>query len=74
MYVCVFMPVVYCTLICDYVHVQYMYLPTDSMYTRFMFVHVCIYLLFLCLSVRRVDRIGVRGLFDLCECVRLSQG
>ena len=40
----------------------------------FMFVHVCSYILFLCLSVLRVERIRAACLFAVCECVRPSQG
>lgn len=47
---------VYCMYICVFMH-------------AFMFVHVCIYHLYPCLSVRGVNRIGVEGLFAVCVWV-----
>lgn len=51
------------TFICDYMYCMYMYIMCVH---AFMFVHMCIYHLYLCLSVPGVNRIGVEGLFALC--------
>lgn len=53
---------------------QYMYSLVYRIVNTCFYVGVCECPSTVSVSVPRVNRIGVEGLFALCECVRLSQG